>query len=104
MLSTYLLGASGCQVESYIALLTRPKLPSVLLRVICWVIGEFGVSTGALTPPQIVDKLSELVEQYPTDDFLKVRVCSAKSWFAKDCLLKDLKNCSLFSSVFHNAL
>ena len=34
-------------VASYLALLQKPKLPDILLKVICWVLGEYGTVAGS---------------------------------------------------------
>lgn len=57
------LRASAC--ASYIELLRKPKLNSLLLEVIFWVLGEYGVSAGGLDPSQLIMEIVSAVETQP---------------------------------------
>eukprot|EP00897_Mesotaenium_endlicherianum_P006964 jgi/Mesen1/6296/ME000325S05437 len=60
-------------VESYLKLLEEPKLPSVLLQVICWVLGEYGTADGRHTAEDIVARLCEVAESHSEDDVVRAR-------------------------------
>lgn len=70
-------------VESYLHILGEPKLPSVLLQVICWVLGEYGTADGAHSASYIIGKLCDVAEAHPGDDVVKgyaitaiMKICS----------------------------
>ncbi|KAI3438155.1 hypothetical protein D9Q98_000593 [Chlorella vulgaris] len=54
-------GLRAGAVEAYLELLDRPKLPHVLLKVICWVVGEYGC-LSALSTASVMDKLAAVPE------------------------------------------
>ncbi|KAL3689733.1 hypothetical protein R1sor_016042 [Riccia sorocarpa] len=58
-------------VESYLQVLGEPKLPSILLQVICWVLGEYGTADGAYSAMDIIGKLCDVIEGHPGDDAVK---------------------------------
>jgi AP-4 complex subunit epsilon-1 len=51
-------------VNSYLKLLQTPKLPKVLLKVILWVVGEYGTLSGR-SPGELQDVLCGVVETQP---------------------------------------
>lgn len=64
-------------VESYLQILGEPKLPSVLLQVICWVVGEYGTADGAHSAAYIIGRLCDVAEAHPGDDVVKGYAISA---------------------------
>lgn len=58
-------------VESYLQILGEPKLPSVLLQVICWVLGEYGTADGTHSAAYIIGRLCDVSEAHPGDDVVK---------------------------------
>ncbi|CAM6082363.1 unnamed protein product [Calypogeia fissa] len=58
-------------VESYLQLLAEPKLPSILLQVICWVLGEYSTADGSQSAIDIIGKLCDVIEAHPGDDVVK---------------------------------
>ncbi|KAJ7560596.1 hypothetical protein O6H91_04G136800 [Diphasiastrum complanatum] len=58
-------------VESYLQVLGEPKLPSVLLQVICWVLGEYGTADGSHSADYIIGKLCDVAEAHPGDNTVK---------------------------------
>ncbi|KAG0630461.1 hypothetical protein M758_1G179700 [Ceratodon purpureus] len=58
-------------VESYLQLLGEPKLPSILLQVVCWVLGEFGTADGTHSADDIIGKLCDVAEAHPGDTVVK---------------------------------
>jgi hypothetical protein len=53
--------------SAYLALLERPKLPRVLLRVICWVVGEYG-RLAPVSAEAAMDRLAAIPETQAADD------------------------------------
>ncbi|KAI5077093.1 hypothetical protein GOP47_0006917 [Adiantum capillus-veneris] len=64
-------------VESYLQILGEPKLPSILLQVICWVLGEYGTADRTHSAVYIIGKLCDVAEAHPGDDFVKGYAISA---------------------------
>jgi AP-4 complex subunit epsilon-1 len=58
-------------VESYLHVLGEPKLPSVLLQVICWVLGEYGTADGTHSADDIIGRLCDVAESHPGDITVK---------------------------------
>ncbi|CAN0880254.1 AP-4 complex subunit epsilon [Linum grandiflorum] len=58
-------------VESYLRIIGAPKLPSVFLQVICWVLGEFGTADGKYSASYITGKLCDVAEAYSDDEPVK---------------------------------
>eukprot|EP00249_Psilotum_nudum_P022263 c28444_g1_i1 orf=707-3676(+) len=58
-------------VESYLHILGEPKLPSILLQVICWVLGEYGTADGTYSAAYIIGKLCDVAEAHPSDTVVK---------------------------------
>ncbi|KAB2017753.1 hypothetical protein ES319_D08G184300v1 [Gossypium barbadense] len=58
-------------VESYLHILGEPKLPSVFLQVICWVLGEYGTADGKYSASYITGKLCDVAEAYSNDETVK---------------------------------
>ncbi|BFG20692.1 hypothetical protein CerSpe_069660 [Prunus speciosa] len=52
------------KVESYLRIIGEPKLPSVFLQVICWVLGEYGTADGKYSASYITGKLCDVAEAY----------------------------------------
>ncbi|KAK7309460.1 hypothetical protein RJT34_06209 [Clitoria ternatea] len=74
--------AAYCQlrssaVESYLRILGEPKLPSVFLQVICWVLGEYGTADGKYSASYISGKLCDIAEAYSNDEDVKAYAISA---------------------------
>ena len=60
-------------VDSYLDLLDeKPKLPSILLQVICWVLGEYGTVSGKLDSNGLLDTLVGIAKRQTVDE----TVCS----------------------------
>ncbi|BFG20696.1 hypothetical protein CerSpe_069700 [Prunus speciosa] len=59
-------------VESYLRIISEPKLPSVFLQVICWVLGEYGTADGKYSASFITGKLCDVAETYSNDECVKV--------------------------------
>nr|QGT52195.1 AP-4 complex epsilon subunit [Cyamopsis tetragonoloba] len=58
-------------VESYLRIIGEPKLPSVFLQVICWVLGEYGTADGKYSASYISGKLCDIAEAYSNDENIK---------------------------------
>lgn len=58
-------------VESYIRLIGEPKLPSLFLQVICWVLGEYGTADGKYSASYITGKLCDVADAHSSDDVVK---------------------------------
>ncbi|CAM6067449.1 unnamed protein product [Sphagnum tenellum] len=54
-------------LESYLHVLKEPKLPSVLLQVICWVLGEYGTPYGTHSADDIIGRLCDVAESHAGD-------------------------------------
>lgn len=55
-------------VDSYLQILGEPKLPSILLQVICWVLGEYGTADGKYSAQYIIGKLCDVAEAHSGDN------------------------------------
>ncbi|KAA3469321.1 AP-4 complex subunit epsilon-like [Gossypium australe] len=64
-------------VESYLHILGEPKLPSVFLQVICWVLGEYGTADGKYSASYITGKLCDVAEAYSNDETVKAYAVTA---------------------------
>lgn len=64
-------------VESYLRILGEPKLPSVFLQVICWVLGEYGTMDGKYSASYIIGKLCDVAEAHANDDTVKAYATTA---------------------------
>ncbi|PON76157.1 Adaptor protein complex AP-4, epsilon subunit [Trema orientale] len=64
-------------VQSYLHILGEPKLPSVFLQVICWVLGEYGTADGKYPASYITGKLCDVAEAYSSDEFVKAYAITA---------------------------
>ncbi|XP_052878467.1 AP-4 complex subunit epsilon isoform X1 [Gossypium arboreum] len=64
-------------VESYLRILGEPKLPSVFLQVICWVLGEYGTADGMFSASDITGKLCDVAEAYSNDETVKAYATTA---------------------------
>ncbi|KAK7250707.1 hypothetical protein RIF29_33313 [Crotalaria pallida] len=64
-------------VESYLRIIVEPKLPSVFLQVICWVLGEYGTADGKYSASYITGKLCDVAESYSNDETVKAYAISA---------------------------
>lgn len=64
-------------VESYLRIIGDPKLPSVFLQVICWVLGEYGIADGKFSAPYITGKLCDVAEAYSNDETVKAYAITA---------------------------
>lgn len=58
-------------VDSYLRIIGDPKLPSIFLQVICWVLGEYGTADGKHTAAYIAGKLYDVMEAHSNDDIVK---------------------------------
>ncbi|KAL5702771.1 hypothetical protein ACHQM5_027943 [Ranunculus cassubicifolius] len=58
-------------VESYLRLIGEPKLPSLFLQVICWVLGEYGTADGKYSASYITGKLCDVADSHSSDDIVK---------------------------------
>ncbi|KAL4452296.1 hypothetical protein ABPG75_007958 [Micractinium tetrahymenae] len=64
-------------VEAYLELLDRPKLPPVLLKVICWVLGEYGRLASRCGVEGVMDRLAAIPEAQTADDEVRDWAVSA---------------------------
>ncbi|KAK9277516.1 hypothetical protein L1049_007060 [Liquidambar formosana] len=64
-------------VESYLHIIGEPKLPSVFLQVICWVLGEYGTVDGKFSASYITGKLCDVAEAHSNDDTVKAYAVTA---------------------------
>ncbi|KAJ7943985.1 AP-4 complex subunit epsilon [Quillaja saponaria] len=64
-------------VESYLRIIGEPKLPSVFLQVICWVLGEYGTADGKYSASYITGKLCDVAEAYSSDETVKAYAVTA---------------------------
>ncbi|KAE9597930.1 putative adaptor protein complex AP-4, epsilon subunit [Lupinus albus] len=64
-------------VESYLHIIGEPKLPSLFLQVICWVLGEYGTADGNYSASYITGKLCDMAESYSNDETVKAYAISA---------------------------
>ncbi|TQE04464.1 hypothetical protein C1H46_009880 [Malus baccata] len=64
-------------VESYLRIIGEPKLPSVFLQVICWVLGEYGTADGKYSASYITGKLCDVAEAYSNDESVKAYAVTA---------------------------
>ncbi|XP_015897484.3 AP-4 complex subunit epsilon [Ziziphus jujuba] len=64
-------------VESYLGIIGEPKLPSVFLQVICWVLGEYGTADGKYSASYITGKLCDVAEAYSNDETVKAYAITA---------------------------
>ncbi|XWS62283.1 hypothetical protein CRYUN_Cryun07bG0196900 [Craigia yunnanensis] len=64
-------------VESYLRILGEPKLPSVFLQVICWVLGEYGTANGKFSASYITGKLCDVADAYSNDEPVKAYAVTA---------------------------
>jgi AP-4 complex subunit epsilon-1 len=59
-------------VESYLHVPKEPKLPSVLLQVICWVLGEYRTAYGTHSADDIIGRLCDVAESHAGDITVKI--------------------------------
>lgn len=64
-------------VSSYTELLDLPKISDVLLKVICWVLGEYGAPNDPERAYNVITKLVALVDQQTISDSAKGYLLSA---------------------------
>ncbi|XP_027359946.1 AP-4 complex subunit epsilon-like [Abrus precatorius] len=64
-------------VESYLRIIGEPKLPSVFLQFICWILGEYGTADGKYSASYISGKLCDIAEAYSNDENVKAYGISA---------------------------
>ncbi|CAN1779685.1 AP-4 complex subunit epsilon [Linum perenne] len=64
-------------VESYLRIIGAPKLPSVFLQVICWVLGEYGTTDEKYSASYITGKLCDVAEAYSSDETVKAYAVTA---------------------------
>ncbi|CAL9145664.1 unnamed protein product [Musa hybrid cultivar] len=64
-------------VNSYLRILGEPKLPSLFLQVICWVLGEYGTADGKYSASYIIGKLCDVTEAHLCNDTVKAYSISA---------------------------
>ncbi|KAG6778420.1 hypothetical protein POTOM_018284 [Populus tomentosa] len=64
-------------VESYLHIIGEPKLPSVFLQVICWVLGEYGTADGKFSASYVTGKLCDVAESYSSDETVKAYAVTA---------------------------
>ncbi|URE24712.1 AP-4 complex subunit [Musa troglodytarum] len=64
-------------VNSYLRILGEPKLPSLFLQVICWVLGEYGTADGKYSASYIIGKLCDVTEAHLCNDTVKAYAISA---------------------------
>lgn len=64
-------------VQSYLRILAEPKLPSVFLQVICWVLGEYGIADGKYSASYIIGKLCDVAEANSNDETVRAYAITA---------------------------
>uniref|UniRef100_A0A1J3HUQ8 AP-4 complex subunit epsilon n=1 Tax=Noccaea caerulescens TaxID=107243 RepID=A0A1J3HUQ8_NOCCA len=64
-------------VESYLKIISEPKLPSLFLQVISWVLGEYGTADGKYSASYISGKLCDVADAYSSDETVKGYAVSA---------------------------
>ncbi|KAL4383454.1 hypothetical protein GQ457_15G007720 [Hibiscus cannabinus] len=64
-------------VESYLHILGEPKLPSVFLQVICWVLGEYGTADGMFSASDVTGKLCDVAEACSSNETVKAYAVTA---------------------------
>ncbi|KAJ8755347.1 hypothetical protein K2173_019145 [Erythroxylum novogranatense] len=64
-------------VESYLRIIGEPKLPSLFLQVVCWVLGEYGNADGKFSASYITGKLCDVAEAYSNDETVKAYAVTA---------------------------
>ncbi|VFQ63171.1 unnamed protein product [Cuscuta campestris] len=64
-------------VESYLHIMGEPKLPSVFLQVICWILGEYGTADGKYSAAYVTGKICDVAEAHSTDDAVRAYAISA---------------------------
>lgn len=64
-------------VDSYLRIIGEPKLPSVFLQVICWVLGEYGTADGKYSASYLIGKLCDVAEAHSSDDIVKAYAITA---------------------------
>ncbi|GAV77377.1 Adaptin_N domain-containing protein [Cephalotus follicularis] len=64
-------------VESYLRIVGEPKLPSIFLQVICWVLGEYGTADEKFPASYITGKLCDVAEAYSNDETVKAYALTA---------------------------
>ncbi|KAF2546609.1 hypothetical protein F2Q70_00021474 [Brassica cretica] len=64
-------------VESYLQIMSEPKLPSLFLQVISWVLGEYGTADGKYSASYISGKLCDVADAYSSDETVKGYAVSA---------------------------
>eukprot|EP00891_Asterochloris_glomerata_P002814 jgi/Astpho2/2814/fgenesh1_pm.00050_%23_25_t len=90
----------GQAVQSYLELLEKPKLPQVLLQVICWVLGEYGTCAGA-TAQSAIDKLAAIIDTQGAGDTVRGYLIVA---FTKLCAQNSCQLTEEAELVLHDAL
>ena len=66
-------------VDSYLDLLEKPKLPSILLQVICWVLGEYGTVSTRLDSNGLLDALVGIAKRQTIDETVCAYAITAMS-------------------------
>ncbi|KAH0879008.1 hypothetical protein HID58_066402 [Brassica napus] len=64
-------------VESHLQIMSEPKLPSLFLQVISWVLGEYGTADGKYSASYISGKLCDVADAYSSDETVKGYAVSA---------------------------
>ncbi|ONK72556.1 uncharacterized protein A4U43_C04F20650 [Asparagus officinalis] len=64
-------------VDSYLHIIGEPKLPSVFLQVICWVLGEYGIADGKYSASYVIGKLCDVAEAHSSDNTVKAYAITA---------------------------
>ncbi|KAI3787172.1 hypothetical protein L1987_41437 [Smallanthus sonchifolius] len=61
----------------YLGIIGDPKLPSMFLQVICWVLGEYGTADGKYSASYVSGKLCDVAETHPSDDTVQAYAVTA---------------------------
>ncbi|KDP28329.1 hypothetical protein JCGZ_14100 [Jatropha curcas] len=64
-------------VESYLQIIGEPKLPSLFLQVICWVLGEYGTADEKFSASYVAGKLCDVADAYSNDETVKAYAVTA---------------------------
>ena len=62
-------------VFSYVTLMEKPSLPDVLVKLICWVVGEYVDSDDGYDMKEIVDKLYGMLDRRFNGMFYALSYC-----------------------------
>ena len=62
---------SGEAVETFLPLLSKPALPSVLVETMAWVLGEYGYISSSAALPEVAEKVVDLASRDGLDPWTR---------------------------------